>query len=136
MSNRSLAFEPVVKDETVSTNGISPLGHVLTPSQWLPFELTRWPWRSARIPLSAYVGNVINGFERFYNTPRAVSADFYASVCPRSKQHVITVRSAEYPDGDLELSLDGQSRITQLQVALLTSDKGCVRVKGEVFDDA
>lgn len=103
--------------------------------QWLPFDVGRWPWRSARIPLPAFVGNVINGFEQFYHTPRAVSADFFSSVCPRSRQQVLTLRSPTDPTGVLDLSREGEARIAQLKDALVANEHGCVRIRGDVFDD-
>lgn len=54
-SNRSMAFEPWVREETS-----------------LPFLVDRWPWRVARVPLSALV-NVGGGSEILYERPRAVS---------------------------------------------------------------
>ena len=47
-----------------------------------------------------------------------------------------TVKSAEHPDGDLELEADGMGRIRQLQVLLLGAEKNCIRIIGDVFDDA
>ena len=55
LANRSLAFEPYVEDDT-----------------WMSFRWDRWPWRSARIPLSAYISTPINGFEQYSSAPRAV----------------------------------------------------------------
>lgn len=55
LSNRSLSFEPYYEDQT-----------------FLPFNPRRWPWRSAKIPLSAFISTVVSGFETLYNTPRAV----------------------------------------------------------------
>lgn len=40
--------------------------------QKLPFKVDEWPWHSARIPLSAFVTNVISGFEQFYDVPTPV----------------------------------------------------------------
>ncbi|KAL7421402.1 hypothetical protein Q5752_004287 [Cryptotrichosporon argae] len=118
LGDRSYAFEPYVQDET-----------------WLPFEWSRWPWRSARIPLSAFVATVINGFEEQYNHPRAVPAKYFDRVCPLSKQRVYTLRTEDNPEGDLDLVAEGQARIHQLQVLLAGSDDGCIRIRGEVFDD-
>ena len=55
LGNRSLAFEPYVEDDT-----------------WMSVRWDRWPWRSAKVPLSAYVAGVMNGFELHGGTPRAV----------------------------------------------------------------
>jgi hypothetical protein len=57
-------------------------------------------------------------------------------VCPAYKQTVYTLKTVHTPDGDLTLLVDGQARIHQLQVLLAASDVGCMRIKGEVFDDA
>ncbi|WVR09242.1 hypothetical protein IAU60_006306 [Kwoniella sp. DSM 27419] len=118
MGNRSLAFEPYVEDDT-----------------YLPFKVGRWPWRSARIPLSAYVSTVISGFEAFYNTPRAVPAKYYRNVCPAYKEQTHTIKSEANPDGDMTLVAGGQARIHQIQVLLAGSDQSCVRIIGEPFDN-
>lgn len=55
LGNRSLSFEPYYEDQT-----------------FLPFSPGRWPWRSARIPLSAFISTVVSGFETLYNSPRAI----------------------------------------------------------------
>lgn len=67
LGNRSLAYEPFVQDETVS-----PTVADHADVQWLPFDVRRWPWRTAEIPLSAFVGSLVSGFERFSRGPRAV----------------------------------------------------------------
>ena len=63
------------------------------------------------------------------------SASFYRQYCPAYKQRTYTIRSGAYPDGDLELEADGQARIHQFQVLLAGSDDGCIRIRGEPFDD-
>ncbi|WVQ94802.1 hypothetical protein IAU59_001885 [Kwoniella sp. CBS 9459] len=118
LGNRSLAFEPYVEDDT-----------------YLPFKVSSWPWRSARIPLSAYVATVISGFESFYTTPRAVPASYYRNVCPSYKEQTHTIKTDLHPEGDMTLVADGQSRIHQIQVLLAGSDQSCVRIIGEPFDD-
>nr|XP_019047872.1 hypothetical protein I302_04492 [Kwoniella bestiolae CBS 10118]OCF26802.1 hypothetical protein I302_04492 [Kwoniella bestiolae CBS 10118] len=118
LGNRSLAFEPYVEDDT-----------------YLPFVPSRWPWRSARIPLSAYISTVISGFERLYKSPRAVPAHYYRNVCPSYKEQLHTIRNDNHPEGDLQLVADGQSRIHQIQVLLAGSEQSCVRIIGEPFDD-
>ncbi|WWC91469.1 uncharacterized protein L201_006415 [Kwoniella dendrophila CBS 6074] len=118
LGNRSLAFEPYVEDDT-----------------YLPFAISRWPWRSARIPLSAYISTVISGFEKFYRSPRAVPAQYYRNVCPSYKEQLHTIVNDNRPQGDLELVADGQSRIHQIQVLLAGSEENCVRIIGEPFDD-
>ncbi|RXK35614.1 hypothetical protein M231_07144 [Tremella mesenterica] len=119
LGNRSLAFEPFVEDKTN-----------------LPFDIFRWPWRSARIPLSAYIAGVISGFEKFYNSPRAVPASYYRQYCSSWREHVYTLRTDSHPNGDLTLVPNGQDRIHQIQVLLAGSDESCIRIRGEVFDDA
>ncbi|KAL1404978.1 hypothetical protein Q8F55_008591 [Vanrija albida] len=116
-ANRSLAFEPYVEADTL-----------------LPVLFDKWPWRSARVPLSAYVANVISGFERHYHAPRAVTASFYDSVCPRSRQRVITLKTDANPNGEVTLSADGKTRLHELN-SLLDDSANCIRIKGEVFDD-
>jgi hypothetical protein len=59
-----------VQDETAVRSDQDPIKD-LTDSQ-LPFKLTAPPWRSSTIPMSAFISTVISGFERFYDTPRAV----------------------------------------------------------------
>ncbi|WWC64268.1 uncharacterized protein I303_106878 [Kwoniella dejecticola CBS 10117] len=118
LGNRSLAFEPYVEDDT-----------------YLPFVVSRWPWRSARIPLSAYISTVVSGFEKFYKSPRAVPAHYYRNVCPTYKEQTHTIQSEFQPEGDLQLVADGQSRIHQIQVLLAGSEQSCVRISGEPFDD-
>ncbi|WRT68820.1 uncharacterized protein IL334_005800 [Kwoniella shivajii] len=118
LGNRSLAFEPYVEDDT-----------------YLPFVVSRWPWRSARIPLSAYISTVISGFEKFSKSPRAVPAHYYRNVCPSRKEQLHAIRNDAQPQGDLELVEDGQSRIHQIQVLLAGSQENCVRITGEPFDD-
>ncbi|KAK8843501.1 hypothetical protein IAR55_007161 [Kwoniella newhampshirensis] len=118
LGNRSLAFEPYVEDDS-----------------FLPFNPLSWPWRNSKIPLSAFISTVISGFESFYNSPRAVPAWYYRANCSGRKQRVYTIRSESNPTGDLELVGDGQARIHQLQVLLAGSDVGCIRIKGEPFDD-
>jgi len=60
-----------VQDET-SVRAPGLIGPSDLHSHQLPFKLTAPPWRSATIPLSAFISTVISGFERFYDTPRAV----------------------------------------------------------------
>lgn len=119
LGNRSLAYEPFVQDD------IS-----------LPFRIFHWPWRSARIPLSAFISTVISGFEAFHSAPRAVPASQFSRVCPSYKQRVYSLKNDENPSGELDLVPGGQARIHQLQVLLAGSDVGCIRMEGEVFDDA
>ncbi|WWC73331.1 uncharacterized protein I206_107298 [Kwoniella pini CBS 10737] len=118
LGNRSLAFEPYIEDDT-----------------YLPFKISRWPWRSARIPLSAYISTVLSGFERVCKSPRAVPAQYYRKVCPSYKEQLHTIMSESQPEGDLQLVSDGQSRIHQIQVLLAGSEQSCVRISGEPFDD-
>ncbi|WVQ81580.1 hypothetical protein IAT38_003704 [Cryptococcus sp. DSM 104549] len=118
LGNRSLAFEPYVEDDTV-----------------FPFKVLQWPWRSAKIPLSAFISTVISGFESFYNAPRAVPSWYYRANCGGYRQTTYTIRSEAHPDGDLELQADGQARIHQMQVLLAGTDQGCIRIKGEPFDN-
>lgn len=70
LGNRSLAYEPIVHDVTVCEQP-RVFGHA---DSWekLPFKVDEWPWHSARIPLSAFVTNVISGFEQFYDVPTPV----------------------------------------------------------------
>ncbi|GFZ51511.1 hypothetical protein JCM24511_09278, partial [Saitozyma sp. JCM 24511] len=119
LGNRSLAFDPVVIDDT-----------------WFSFRMFGWPWRSAKIPLSAFVATTISGFEAFYQAPRAVPSPYYSSVCPSWRQRTYTLKTDSTPDGELELPADGQARLHQLQVLLAGSDDGCIRIQGEVFDDS
>ncbi|TXT04829.1 hypothetical protein VHUM_04097 [Vanrija humicola] len=113
-ANRSLAFEPYVEEDTILFD--------------------KWPWRSARVPLSAYVANVISGFERHYGAPRAVTASFYDKVCPRSRQKVVTLKTAATPTGEFTLSADGKGRLHDLE-SILADSANCIRIQGEVFDD-
>ncbi|KGB79128.1 hypothetical protein CNBG_4966 [Cryptococcus deuterogattii R265] len=118
LGNRSLSFEPYYEDQT-----------------FLPFSPGRWPWRSARIPLSAFISTVVSGFETLYNSPRAIPSWYYRNQCPASKEKVYTIRSESNPDGDIDLHDDGQARIHQLQVILAGSDEKCVRIIGEPFNN-
>ncbi|WOO86038.1 uncharacterized protein LOC62_07G009524 [Vanrija pseudolonga] len=116
-ANRSLAFEPYVEADTL-----------------VPVLLNKWPWRNARIPLSAYIASVISGFERHYRAPRAVTSSFYDSVCPRSRQRVITLKTEANPNGQFTLPADGKARLHDLE-NMLADSVNCIRIKGEVFDD-
>lgn len=113
-TNRSFAFDPIT----------------LSPSL-LPIIWNEWPWRTARIPLGAVASTAINGFEKLTKRPRAVSAKHYASVCAR-RERVYTIRSAAYPDGEVELARGGRERMERLE-RLLAVDDSCVRIRGDVF---
>ncbi|ODN80051.1 hypothetical protein L198_07861 [Cryptococcus wingfieldii CBS 7118] len=118
LGNRSLSYEPYVEDTTI-----------------LPFNPTNWPWRSAKIPLSAFISTVVSGFETLYDSPRAVPSWYYRAHCPSHKQVVYTIQSPSNPDGKIDLESNGQDRIHQLQVLLGGSDDPCIRIQGEPFDN-
>jgi hypothetical protein len=118
--------------------------------QWLPFKVGRWPWRNAEIPLTAFVGSLVSGFEAYSKGPRAVSCvrssmvrecrltrrhRYYKAVCPGHRERVYTLKTEEDPNGELDLQTNGQGRIHQLQVMLAGSDANCIRIEGSVFDD-
>lgn len=46
-----------------------------------------------------------------------------------------TVKSEENPEGDLSLASSGVKRIEQLVKLLHNTEKGCVHIVGDVFDD-
>jgi len=68
--------------------------------------------------------SVLTGRKRYFN-----------SVCPGYRQSVYTLKTAENPNGELDLQKNGQGRIHQLQVMLAGSDANCIRIEGSVFDD-
>ena len=68
--------------------------------------------------------------------PTRLRASQFSRVCPSYKQRVYSLKNDENPSGELDLVPGGQARIHQLQVLLAGSDVGCIRMEGEVFDDA
>ncbi|BEI83781.1 hypothetical protein CcaverHIS002_0403850 [Cutaneotrichosporon cavernicola] len=109
-SNRSFAFSPIRNAGTL--------------------EAWAWPWRNTRIPLGAVTRTATSGFEKLADLPRAVSASYYGSVCRRER--VYTVRSPQFPNGDLDLQTGGRARLEQL-ASLLAGEDGCIRIRGDVF---
>ena len=86
---------------------VDPRSSSRSRSSQLPFKLTAPPWRSATIPLSAFISTVISGFERFYDTPRAVP---YVHTPLLSSTPLQSVFPLEHMDLTVEFPLNGTSR--------------------------
>ena len=59
----------------------------------------------------------------------------YRSFCSSYHETVYRLKDEDHPEGNLELSRDGQTRIHQLQVLLGGTEAKCLRIKGRIFDD-
>ncbi|WVN91186.1 uncharacterized protein L203_106443 [Cryptococcus depauperatus CBS 7841] len=118
LGNRSLSYEPCVEDFTI-----------------LPFKPFEWPWRSARIPLSAFVSTVVSGFEAYYNSQCAVPSWYYRNHCPTYRETTYTLRSKAHLTGDIDLQDNSQNGIHQLQMLLASNGDSCIRIQGDPFDN-
>ncbi|KAG6835897.1 hypothetical protein H0H93_013571 [Arthromyces matolae] len=94
----------------------------------LPYTLYDTSLRPSRMPINAFISGPTTGGEMSY--PRAISSEFWASVCPSSNRKIISSR--DQPDG-----VEGSVLLDWWKGKLDGLDDRCVEIeteKKEIFD--
>lgn len=120
LSNRANAFPPYVW----SSNEYSTI--VLDKSSSFPY----FRFRSAKIPLTAFVSGPISGTgdELIVGAPRAISEDWWDTVCPPERQVRVDVQETR-KELDLD-GADGQTVLRKWSEKLEAMKDSCIVVDG------
>lgn len=115
-ANRSLAYEPY---------------HVV--DSILPISFFTWPFISSRIPMSALLYSISNGFEKLYNRRRAVPLRQYTRLCSKSKAARHLDLSPETELSDSQAKHVGMVALDRMVKTLEEEDTKCVEVDVNPF---
>jgi hypothetical protein len=113
MSNRSFVFEDYIWSHTL-----------------FPYTLYDFALRPKRIPLNAFISGPTAGGpmpSSYSNSPRVVSAEWWETVCPRRKRHVVS--STDAPS-----DVEGNVLIDWWVRRLGEAKEGCVEVDSSSRD--